>query len=110
MCRRARDLLPSNRMHTPSFDPGLTQKYAGPLRRIINKDGSFNVHRMGTSWRDFHPYLQLINMSWPGFLASLFCGYLVINTVFAAAYYFLTPGQLQGGDAPDVLHRFWNNF
>ena len=97
-------------MHAPSFDPGLTQKYAGPLRRIINKDGSFNVHRLGTSWRDYHPYLQLINMSWPRFLATLFVGYLVVNTIFAASYYWLTPGQLQGGDAPDVLHRFWNNF
>jgi len=97
-------------MDKPSFDPGLTQKYAGPLRRIINKDGTFNVRRMGTSWRDFHPYLQLVNMGWPGFLATLFCGYLVVNTVFAAGYYWLTPGQLQGGDAPDVLRRFWNDF
>ena len=97
-------------MQTPSFDPGLTQQFAGPLRRIINKDGSFNVHRNGTTWRDFHPYLHLINMRWHGFLALLFLGYLVVNTVFALAYYWLTPGQLQGGAAPDVFHRFWNDF
>lgn len=97
-------------MHKPSFDPGLTQQFAGPLRRIINKDGSFNVHRSGTTWRDFHPYLQLINMSWPQFLLSLFLGYLAVNTLFAAAYYWLTPGQLQGAAAPDTLHRFWNDF
>ena len=97
-------------MQTPSFDPGLTQKFERPLRRIINKDGSFNVHRIGTTWRDFHPYLQLINLSWPKFLATVFLGYLLTNTVFAAAYYWLTPGQLQGGAAPDVFHRFWNDF
>ena len=30
-------------MQSPSFDPGLTQKYDGPLRRVINADGSFNM-------------------------------------------------------------------
>ena len=97
-------------MQTPTYDPGLTQQFAGPLRRIINKDGSFNVHRNGTTWRDFHPYLQLINMSWPRFLGALFLGYLVVNTLFAAAYYWLTPGQLQGAAAPDLLHSFSNDF
>lgn len=97
-------------MQNPSFDPGLTQQFAGPLRRIINKDGSFNVHRVGTTWRDFHPYLHLTNMSWPGFLGTLFLGYLAANTVFACAYYWLTPGQLQGAAGPDAIHRFWNGF
>jgi len=97
-------------MQKPSFDPGLTQKFDRPLRRIINKDGSFNIHRVGTTWRDFHPYLHLINLSWMAFLSTLFMGYLLTNTVFAAAYYFLTPGQLQGAYAPERFHRYWNDF
>jgi hypothetical protein len=51
-------------MPKPSFDPGLTQKYSGPLRRVINKDGGFNVHSVGGDWHDIHPYLHLVNMSW----------------------------------------------
>src|SRR5690348_14774988 len=97
-------------MQKPSFDPGLTQKFDRPLRRVINKDGGFNIHRVGTTWRDFHPYLHLINMSWAGFLSTLFIGYLTVNTLFAAAYYWLTPGQLQGAAGPDPLHSFWNDF
>ena len=97
-------------MQKPTFDPGLTQSFDRPVRRIINEDGGFNIHRIGTTWRDFHPYLHLINMSWPGFLATLFLGYLSVNTVFAAAYFWLTPGQLQGADAPTGFHRFWNDF
>lgn len=96
-------------MQKPTFDPGLTQRFDRPVRRIINQDGGFNIHRVGTTWRDFHPYLHLINMSWPGFLATLFLGYLSVNTLFAAAYFCLTPGQLQGADAPGFL-RFWNDF
>ena len=97
-------------MQKPTFDPGLTQKFAGPVRRIINEDGSFNVHRIGTTWRDFHPYLHLINMSWPGFLTTLFVGYLAVNTVFAMFYFWLPAGELQGAEATDSLHRFLNGF
>jgi inward rectifier potassium channel len=97
-------------MRNPSFDPGLTQQFTAPFRRAINKDGSFNVRRRGSTWRDFHPYLHLINISWAGFLAVLFLGYGVVNTLFACAYYALGPGQLAGGDAATAAGRFFNCF
>jgi inward rectifier potassium channel len=103
-------LASSEDMQKPSFDPGLTQKFTVPFRRVINKDGSFNVHRRGVTWRDFHPYLHLINMSWPVFLANLFLGYVVINTMFAAVYFLLGPGQLAGAEAPTEVGRFYNDF
>jgi inward rectifier potassium channel len=97
-------------MAKPTFDPGLTQQYTGILRRAINKDGSFNVARRGTVWRDIHPYLHLISLPWPSFLALVFAAYLAVNTVFAALYYSLGPGHLTGGDAPHKLDRFLNAF
>jgi inward rectifier potassium channel len=97
-------------MAKPTFDPGLTQQYTGTLRRTINKDGSFNVERRGTGWRDIHPYLFLISIPWPAFLALVTAVYLAANTVFAAIYYSLGPGNLQHGDAPDKLGRFLNAF
>jgi inward rectifier potassium channel len=97
-------------MAKPTFDPGLTQQYTGILRRTINRDGSFNVARRGTGWRDIHPYLHLISLPWPTFLALVFTTYLTINTIFAAIYYSLGPGNLQGGDAPHKLGRFLNAF
>jgi inward rectifier potassium channel len=97
-------------MQKASFDPGLTQKFTAPFRRVINKDGSFNVHRRGTTWRDVHPYLHLINMSWWKFLSTLFLGYVLINTVFAAIYFALGPDQLQGAEAPTAFGRFLNAF
>lgn len=97
-------------MAKPTFDPGLTQQYTGILRRAINKDGSFNVARRGTGWRDIHPYLHLISMPWFSFLALVFAAYLAVNTIFAGLYYSLGPGHLLGGDAPDKLTRFLNAF
>jgi|HubBroStandDraft_6_1064221.scaffolds.fasta_scaffold229151_2 inward rectifier potassium channel len=97
-------------MAKATFDPGLTQQYTGNLRRTINKDGSFNVERRGTGWRDIHPFLFLISIPWHAFLSLVFAAYLVTNIIFATLYYSLGPGHLQGGDAPDKLYRFLNAF
>jgi len=97
-------------MLNPSFDPGLTQQFTAPLSRVINKDGSFNVLRRGGTWRDFHPYLYLINMSWPRFLLTIFIAYLLVNVGFAWLYFALGPGALQGGEASSEAARFINGF
>ncbi len=83
-------------MEKVKFDPGLTQQYGGPLRRVINADGTFNVARLGTNWRDVHPYLHLVSISWPRFFLTLLAGYITINALFAAVYYVLGPDALQG--------------
>ena len=97
-------------MQKPSFDPGLTQQFSAPLSRLINRDGTFNIRRRGGTWRDFHPYLHLINMSWPAFLATLFVGFLIVNSAFAAAYYALGTSQLQGITAATPVGRFLDAF
>ncbi len=95
---------------TPSFDPGWTQQAAGILRRAINKDGSFNVQRHGQSWRDVHPYLLLINASWPAFLGLVFVAYVLVNTIFAVIYFAIPAVHIQGADAPRAVDRFLNDF
>ncbi len=90
-------------MEKPTFDPGLTQQFTGVLRRSINKDGSFNVSRRGGTWRDFHPYLQMLSMSWPQFFAAILGGYMLLNVIFALVYFALGPGQLKAPRA----HRKW---
>ena len=97
-------------MEKPTFDPGLTQQFTGVLRRSINKDGSFNVYRRGGSWRDFHPYLQMLSMSWPRFFATILGGYLMINILFALVYFALGPGDLRGAEGATEMDRFLNDF
>jgi inward rectifier potassium channel len=97
-------------MEKPTFDPGLTQKYTGAIRRTINKDGTFNVHRRGATWRDANAYLYLINVPWPAFLGIIFAAYLAVNTLFALVYYSLGPNQLQGADSPNEFAHFLNSF
>jgi inward rectifier potassium channel len=97
-------------MQTPSFDPGLTQKYDGPLRRVINPDGSFNVLRRGTNWRDVNPYLHLVSISWTRFFAWVLLNYVLVNSLFAAVYFLLGPGALSGGMGNHASSRFLQCF
>lgn len=97
-------------MQQPTFDPGLTQQYTGVLRRSINKDGTFNVYRRGGSWRHVHPYLHLLNMSWPKFFTLVMVAYLTVNVLFALVFFALGPGHLKGADAPTETGRFLNDF
>src|SRR5271166_4611355 len=92
-------------MQTAKFDPGLTQQYSGAMRRAINKDGTFNVLRHGTGWRDVHPYLHLVSIPWPAFFSVLLLGYISVNIIFAIAYWMLGPDALQGGL---TASRFFN--
>lgn len=98
-------------MQNPSFDPGLTQKYEGPLRRVVNPDGSFNVLRRGTNWRDTNPYLHLVSTSWTSFFLWILAAYVIANCLFAFIYYLLGPGDLTGRiDQQTNLNRFLQCF
>ncbi len=97
-------------MRNAAFDPGLTNQFSGVMTRAINRDGTFNVRRRGASWRDFHPYLKLISISWPGFVAFAIGSYLVLNTIFAGIYWAVGSEQLQGAEAPTAMARFLNVF
>jgi inward rectifier potassium channel len=92
-------------MQKVTFDPGLTQKYDGPLRRIINPDGSFNVVKRGTNWRDVHPYLRLVSIPWSRFFGFILVAYVLVNFVFATVYFSLGPDTLQSG-SPTAYDRF----
>ena len=83
-------------MKQESFDPGLTTQFSGALRRAINRDGTFNVHRIGTRIRDVNPYLKMIDTTWPRFLLGLLMGFLLVNLIFAGVYLSLGIEHLQG--------------
>ncbi|HEX4810465.1 MAG TPA: ion channel [Bryobacteraceae bacterium] len=93
-----------------SFDPGLTQKYTQGLKRMINPDGRFNVRRTGATWRDFHPYLFLVDAPLPIFLGVILVGYFVGNLVFAGIYWAIGVEHLHGTAAATPFLTFVNAF
>jgi inward rectifier potassium channel len=97
-------------MRKPTFDPGFTNQVSGVLRRAINHDGTFNVRRRQTRWRDFHPYLYLINIPWAMFFGLIFVAYFVVNLGFAVLYQTLGPTALQGSQAQTYRDHFLDAF
>jgi inward rectifier potassium channel len=83
-------------MKKEAFDPGLTTQFSGDLRRTINADGSFNVKRSGTHWRDSNPYLVLVGTTWPRFLLAFAVAFLIINMIFAGVYLAVGIDNLKG--------------
>src|SRR5208337_87266 len=92
------------------FDPGFTQSYAGSLRRVVNKDGTFNVRRTGGSLRNFHLYKLLIGLSWPWFVAIVLGTFILINIAFAWLYLAAGIQTLQGAEGATPLGTFLNAF
>jgi inward rectifier potassium channel len=97
-------------MNKPAYDPGITREFGAPLRRAINPDGSFNVRRVGVNWRAFHPWLHVVNMSWPGFSILVACFYCGINLLFALAYFAMGQDSVIGSAAPTEFGRLLNCF
>ena len=97
-------------MQKPAFDPGLTREFGAPLRRAVNKDGSFNVRRAGADWSAFHPWLSIVRMSWVGFILLVLGTYIAVNTAFALSYFAMAPDQVIGSSAPTEAGRFLNDF
>ncbi len=93
-----------------NYDPGLTQKYTGALNRVVNKDGNFNVHRAGQTWRDSNPYTFLINITWWNFAAIVTATFIVVNLAFAWLYMHVAGGQIKGAESKDPAMHFLNLF
>jgi inward rectifier potassium channel len=80
-------------------------------RRLLNRDGSFNVVRAGVPfYRSLSPYHALLTTSWPRFFAVVAAGYFVVNLVFAALYLLCGPGALEGARGGSLAVRFEDAF
>jgi inward rectifier potassium channel len=86
----------------------LTTQFSGELRRAINPDGSFNVHRKGTRLRDENLYLKMIDTTWPRFFVVVVIVFLAVNIAFAAVYQAIGFDRLQGTE-PE-MGQFVNAF
>ncbi len=62
---------------------GFTNQYSQQTKRIINKNGTFNVLRIGEKKSVFH---NMITTTWPRFVMMVFLMYCLINFIFASIY------------------------
>ncbi|HVP19018.1 MAG TPA: ion channel [Spirochaetia bacterium] len=102
--------MSSEPLNQQPFDPGITQTYTGELRRIVNRDGSFNVRRRGRSLRDVHVYQLLVSMSWTKFMGLVLAVYAAVNFVFAGLYLAAGLQNLSGAEASTRIESLLNAF
>ncbi|MEP6647600.1 MAG: ion channel [Saprospiraceae bacterium] len=82
---KVNDLLQKrfNKPENKGDEFGFTNKAIDKSKRIINKDGTFNLVRVGEKKSLFH---DLITMSWTRFFVFIVLFYIIINTIFAFIY------------------------
>ncbi|MGA2766336.1 MAG: ion channel [Spirochaetia bacterium] len=102
--------MASEPLNQQQFDPGITQVYSGDLRRIVNRDGSFNVRRKGWSLKDLHVYQLMVSMSWPAFMGLVLALFAVVNLAFTALYVSAGLDNLAGATAPTRIESILNAF
>ncbi len=75
-------------------ETGFSSKLLNRGRRLIDKDGEFNIIRKGSSRLD--AYYYIFELSWPKFLLGIVILFLIINVLFAIAFFLIGVDQLEG--------------
>jgi inward rectifier potassium channel len=67
-------------------DPGLGESTITTAKRIVNKDGSFNIKHLHGKAGISALYAYLVDISWTRFFCLVFFAYFVLNLFFATIY------------------------
>ena len=88
-----------------------TEVARGTRRRLLNRDGSFNVALEGLNpISSLGLYQWLLRISWPQFLLFTTLFYFGVNTVFAGAYLLCGPDALQTSTGQFANEPFYRAF
>lgn len=96
----------------PDKDLGFGSEVArGSHKRLLNRDGTFNVVRYGLSpFSALSFYHWSLSVTWPRFLGFMAVSYLAINLIFATAYFLCGPEAIQGLPAESMGGEFLRAF
>jgi inward rectifier potassium channel len=80
-------------------------------RRLLNRDGTFNVQRKGLGfWESIPLYHVLLEMTWPRFVILAGAAYLALNLFFALGYASVGTQAVSGGVGITFGERLWEAF
>ena len=93
-------------------DLGFGTKISENSKRLINKDGSFNVIKVGGGLGSIHPYQWAISLSWSKFTLLAILFYVVLNALFALLYVMVGIEGLANAPAQNSegVRQFIENF
>ncbi|NNF21917.1 MAG: hypothetical protein HKN67_08240 [Saprospiraceae bacterium] len=79
-----------------TLDPGFGTRYQQDAKRLINKDGTFNVIRKGVGFSSRNVYQDLIKMSWTRFFFATMLLIFSLNTIFSLIYMGIGMEDIEG--------------
>lgn len=88
-----------------------SQTKKAPVRRLLKRDGSFNVERAnhrGKPSKDL--YHRLLSSPWGETAVLVVAAYFILNLIFAFAYLACGPGALAGSEAQGFLPKLEEAF
>ena len=92
-------------------DLGFGNKATVNNQRIMNRDGSSNIKRIGLPFlRTTDTYNWLIKMSWAQFGLFVLMGYIIINMLFASLYIWIGIEYIDGSQGKTPTERFLDAF
>lgn len=97
-----------NRGSKKQEDLGFSQKIGVHGERLMNKDGSFNVERIGAS--RISPYLWMMETSWLKFFGALFVFYIAVNAFFALLFVFIGVESISGVEHTTFMQDYFSAF
>lgn len=89
-------------------DLGLGDNFQENEKRLFNKDGSFNVRKIGVLRGAKDIYVYLTEISWSRFILLLFCSYFALNLIFAGVYFFIGIEHLLGAEPGNSLQNYFS--
>ena len=88
---------PTSLAETPQQDLGFGSLVSADSKRFLNRDGTFNVRRIGLGFAESRSaYRYLLDISWPRFISHVAYWYLATNAIFAVAYLACGAAALDG--------------
>lgn len=91
-------------------DPGFGEKMAGRTRRVINKDGSFNVVRRGGERGLRNVYQYLLYLSNFHFFLVILVSYVIASLFYAVLYLWIGTEHLIGVRGETLVGTFMDCF
>lgn len=90
-------------------DPGIGTQFKRKTKRIINKDGSYNIRKIGSKrgFRDVFKFM--IEISWIRFFSILFLAYIGMNVFFTLLYIGIGHEYINGIN-PNGQHPYLQTF
>jgi inward rectifier potassium channel len=90
-------------------DPGLGKTSSPVAKRMVNKDGTFNVVHLNKAARLREAYNYLVQVSWGRLFLWVILAYTVLNVLFAVIYYAIGVEQITATTG-NAFHDFMNAF